>query len=456
MADRDMATESAKRKRYESPNASDADDDSDRTSPSHKKFRRRRLLHSPSPRCLFRRGLMSTSSNASSNSRSGPTTSKWTMEHLRRLNFDFIDVPKYVFVSPTEYASCFDFCVKNPLIKILFEDLRDDIVLARPDVVDDDLIESLRTQNYADDCIMRYLEAVYKNLRLSTCRTLVDEDTLMQCMTDTAADYTDTIPEYLMGYFIQSMTLINNVYINGATETHKDEAIRSMIQLIVNKECLVGYYRIRIRSETRQQFSVCGECVTSQTNTLVLQTKVPIVLSEHRSTVRSCTVRPNVLRGKRNVPASSMRTNGTELAGEPTSTGTGTRSGPPAPTQTTFTRKFVIPREFISPQSLPQVVLQSLSVADESPFQTDNYKIVYHVSWASSSRIVVYRTLVAKSTLQAMKGECEMPSGDKLDTSYVCAMEFDVKSAPFLCFQVLYVAFSSLIKVANEKIPKYK
>ncbi|XP_077981423.1 uncharacterized protein LOC144436492 [Glandiceps talaboti] len=209
--------------------------------------------------------------------------------------------------------------------------------------------------------------------------------------------------------------------LNRPSELELDHLIYNVMFLIQEKEGWHEDFMICKRDETRVHFDICGSHVTSETNILwkykndvcddedliTASNGFPVVLSENKSQLFE--------RAKESIR----------------STGFGV-------SKTTSTHK-----------KIAQVIGQCVSIADRSPFETDDYKIVYHVSLMGASQLVVTRTHVAKSTLKEIKGDCEMPKQNDLSPSYVFEASFPIHNNLSYVFFFVYTSLSILGKLSH-------
>ncbi|XP_077998623.1 uncharacterized protein LOC144451608 [Glandiceps talaboti] len=192
---------------------------------------------------------------------------------------------------------------------------------------------------------------------------------------------------------------------NDSAGTKLDKTIDDIMRIAILHHRWGTHYDILLRSATRTQFEVCGTKVTSDTNVLLLYVdekhkSFPVILSQNKT-------------GNQNKEYT-------------------------APVH----RKKKIHMEH---KNIAQVIGQSLSVGDESPFETDDYKIVYHISLMSLSELVINRTHLAKSTLTEMKAGC-VPTKKKPLPSYVLEKLFFIGANPIIIFNSLYMPIFTLMK----------
>ncbi|XP_077991030.1 uncharacterized protein LOC144445366 [Glandiceps talaboti] len=204
--------------------------------------------------------------------------------------------------------------------------------------------------------------------------------------------------------------MYDNCARNDSTETTLDQIIHDIMRIIIHHQGWYEGYEILLREATRREFEVCGAQVTSDTNVLLSyrdqeHKSFPLILSENKS---------------------------------------GNIEKDTEPTSSVHRKK----KKRMEHKKISQVIGQSLSVGEESPFETDDYKIVYHISLMGFSNVVINRTHIAKSTLTAMKAGCMLSIAYEPLPSFVLEKVISTGRQPFLMFYSLYTPIYTLMKVS--------
>ncbi|XP_070567784.1 uncharacterized protein [Ptychodera flava] len=456
------------------------------------KMDKRGLCHQ---RCLFRFSNVETSppsefgdgsSDSDDPGTHGPSTNQWKEVHVQRLNFEVVRVqlPIERCIMPTQGP--FYFC-NEQLKAILFQPISvGGVVLQRPSIVENDVIENLHTQ-LADDPVLEYIRILFDQFIAADEKVVQGGDELRsfrQQFRSVTASLAATMEEGALSHetitdIHDTITLIKVSQISHTTEHQLDEIIVNVMNLILTKEGLGQQFRISSRSATMVSFPVCGTQMSSSTSVLLEYVdrshtadnleRIPIALSANKSPQQaSVTAKGTFLEMSSLMANKTLATHPSETSSvhkPSTSTATCEREPPTSttghapvfatacsmmPSESVYRSKTTQPRS--SRQSVPNtdIIAQSVSMADRTPFETDDFKITYHISLVGSTRIFISRTHSSKSTLNEMKGQCEIISRERLAKSYTCFSSLDVRDSPFLCFQYLYMAFSYLIKIFHQ------
>ncbi|XP_070580246.1 uncharacterized protein [Ptychodera flava] len=312
----------------------------------------------------------------------------------------------------------------------MFENLKADgnTILPGPNIMSDDFLHSLRTLDPGDEPVIKFASTILKTLRRSNTHPVKSEedmDILKECLITTAEKFDDVIPCMIQGGIIRLLTRTHRAYIsNQMSECLLDELIHDILAIVLDVRKTRNYFKIRFRGATRQAFKVCGVDMISHTNVSVNylgalneELDIPVVLSENVTKIQH---------------SKSVSTKQRSTAS------TGTHAS--------------LLKDYPWLKVAPQITGQCLSVAHKSPFETDDFKIVYHVSLYDKHYITITRTHIAKTTLQAMVGECHMTEAESLSPSYMCVMSIDILEAPIHFFQILYMTFTYLMKYAEVHI----
>ncbi|XP_070567759.1 uncharacterized protein [Ptychodera flava] len=457
--------------------------------------------------------------------------------------------------------------LSDPIMGMLFAPLsaKDSDVLRGPNIVDNMMLQAMRTQFSVNDPVIMYTEELFNKLKSCGAvpvKDMADFNNFFQSMHAISPTIdAGSLSQYVLQLIEDAISEIQHLYVTSHSETDLDQVIQLIINIILAKESLQKYFKISVREATKVSFTVCGEKMSSETNVLLeyrynfnhFKEMVTIALSKNKAQQQTrksqnlmYPIMPALhtasnLSTMEHPHASSATSEGelptrqgtcrsrvlhdsdpTEAVRVSTSTDTATNSSvqsdvgraststamhssqplamgqPPAthcrmssaaghatissachnselpatrysPTYISAHDSELSPKghsctstviqshrcqrtSTSTPLKVPQIIGQCVSFADESAFESEDFKIVYHVSMHGSSRVIINRTHIAKSTLELMKGPCEMPPAEKLSPSYMTFMNIDVKNEPLKCFYALYLAFSCLIKVAKDKI----
>ncbi|XP_070543906.1 uncharacterized protein [Ptychodera flava] len=479
--------------------------DSDSTPSSRAKYKAR-LRKTTTPSCIFRRSSVfaSTSSSGESTTSSlrnrGPSTSKWTSEHVDRLNFHIFNVP----LKPDYFSDSVGLlsaCVKQPLNELLFRPLTTGgAILYPPDIADGRVVEKIATEITENEPILKYMGKLVGKLREAHAVTVKDKeglDKFDQCFPTIAATVDkESLSTNIVSDIHDLVGDLQAAYAVPLPETKLDTIVENLIKLILEKEGLSRNFATRVRCATRVSFLVQGAKMSSQTNILLeyidrsksycKRVTVPIVLSENKTLQQTTKIAQEAYSISPSgifccVPLTAHTTTttvtyGSEMSAlvhspaasvtctsEKEATGQTTAVNIPAALEPTGTASTLhestassgrpaVPRGSKRSVPISQIIGQCVSMSEQSPFETDQFKIVYHICLIGSSRVVITRTHVAKSTLHDMKGDCKMTSKENLSKSYMFTKSFDVTDSAFKCFQVLYMAYIHLIKLIQHQI----
>ncbi|XP_077977414.1 uncharacterized protein LOC144432975 [Glandiceps talaboti] len=377
------------------------------------------------------------SSTTTSDGPSTSTTNIWGPAHYKRLNFNVIDL--YSLTEAYYFGNdAFKRKIQEPMIECLFWplplgkfDVNPGTEIPAPNVVDDAFVETIKEVCSGTDPVILYVDNLAEDLKSHGFEYASEEKN-------------ERLEAYLFCSFIDEGLLepatakhikdlvreLFEICAMDSEDLELDKIIENMLDLILWKEgnLKIAGYHILITNATRYCFEVCGAKVASETNVLlaysmrttlrgIKEEGIPLVLSENKSGHHE--------KGK---------------ASKLTSSRSRSRSH-----KETQANKGVH-------KNISQVIRQCLSVADKSPYETDDFKIVYHVSLMDTSHVILTRTHIAKSTLRVMKDGCGIPNQHDLNPSHTFESSFEVNNNPILCFKVLYLAFSYLFKLAQPKV----
>ncbi|XP_078001179.1 uncharacterized protein LOC144453720 [Glandiceps talaboti] len=391
------------------------------------------LQQTTSPGCIFGGSKFfnasSTDSWSSSTSCHGPSTSTWEPAHYKRLNFNVINTYSLFGDAPLSDDE-FDFknVIQQPLMKFLFKPVGHCTKIAAPNIVDDVFLETIQKELSGNDLVILYVNNLCEDLEshgFAIKSASKEQNEQLQAYIHGLSIGEELLPPTIIEHIKNQICQIHEVCAENAVEIEIDEIIKQVLYLIIMKEenlnAEFSEYHVLLRDATRFYFDICGVQVKSETNVLLAYSMhfsinailngLPLVLSENKGSIHE--------KGKATK-----------------STARHSHKSTPA----------------VAHQKISQVIGQCLSVADKSPFETDDFKIVYHVSLMGTSHVVVTRTHVAKTTLRVIKDGCGVPNQQELDLSYTFTMSFEINNSPMLCFKMLYLSFSYLFKLSQKKI----
>ncbi|XP_077988298.1 uncharacterized protein LOC144442798 [Glandiceps talaboti] len=388
------------------------------------------LRQTKSPGCIFGGSksscnVTSTDSSTSTSREPSASTSTWGPAHYNRLNFNVMHKPYSVpFIDEDEKFNFKD-RIQKPLMQFLFRSAGR-TKFPPPNIVDDAFLETTWKEISGNDPVISYINDLSEDLESHgfTIKSASKEQKKpLQAYMLGLSIGEGLLPPTIISSIKDLIGQIHNVCAENSLEIEIDEIMKKMLQFIMKEEDLdYKKYHILLRNATRFYFDICGAQVISETNVLLAYTRgignsisdikeegIPLVLSENKGGIDD----------KRKATRSTARH-----------------------------------RHKLTPAvaHLSQVIGQCLSVADKSPFETDDFKIVYHVSLMGTSDVVVTRTHVAKSTLRVIKDGCGIPNQQELDPSHTFTMSCEISNSPMLCFKVLYIALSYLLKLSQKQI----
>ncbi|XP_077985833.1 uncharacterized protein LOC144440341 [Glandiceps talaboti] len=390
-----------------------------------------RLRATSSSTCLFGgKKVCSASPTPSSGSTSnttscGPSTSKWNAAHCNRLNFKLHKVRNTLkeAASVARVIRTYMDVVVERVLNILFDPsppLDPSVTLTPTRIVHEGIIEKSTAKEWIEnDPSLQYV--------IDFCKDAEDKFQLHTASLEEVASLNDYMKLYKSKQIkrgalpedIMNMSNINSVLSliyetcaeNDNSEPKLDQIISEIMRIIVLNEGLQEDYVIWLRAATRVQFEICGSQVVSETNVQLSykennsKKKIPIILSENNSGI------------------------------------------PKKDTITSTASLHQKKKMHMEHKNISQVIGQSLSVADESPFENDDYKIVYHISLMGLSQLVITRTHMAKSTLRKIKNGC-LSVTDVPSPSFVLEAAFDVMREPIFMFNCLYIPIFLLFKLS--------
>ncbi|XP_077985944.1 uncharacterized protein LOC144440448 [Glandiceps talaboti] len=377
------------------------------TSTSSTESSRKKLRPRLKSTCPFRGSATTSGSDSGSSARRarGPSTSTWDTAHHRFLEFHLhkakriddvraLDGVASLYSGRVTAKRSFLDKVVDRVLMILFgstpTEHHDRLVLDPPKFIQDGVIELSTMQDWIEnDQLLQYAMKLFDE-----CETKFNF--VSPTMVDSLA-----LRDYIIENFkVKEVFAIGEVLLqiikNDSSEFMLDTIVEKMIRLVIAEVCPLLRYEVSVREATKRQFEVCGSTVTSMTNVLLEYMRTtnpyPVMLSQNKS-------------------------------------------GMPEKESTGSSRPYKNP---LVHKKISQVIGQVLGVADNSIFETDDYKIVYHISLMAKEMLVITRTQVAKSTLKEIKGPClvnrkVMPSISKVapSSSDVEPSPSDVEPSPF-------------------------
>ncbi|XP_078000382.1 uncharacterized protein LOC144453003 [Glandiceps talaboti] len=356
-----------------------------------------------SPTCPF--GGSAQASGSGSSVR-GPSTRTWDATHYKLLNFNLHrgrnTVAEYVArsLSATELQVTI-----QRVLEILFYPtpaLHKPFELDPPRIIQDGVIEMSTMRNWIEnDEILQYaldlLQECEEDFNLHTAS--IEEYTALKhyIYNDFKVKEKTTLTEdVIVGIKKLVLDIFKCCAERESREEVFDHLIYDMMSLIIMGETCRLDYRISLYGATKRQFEICGSQVTSFSNVLLAYEpnlhQYPVMLSENKS-------------------------------------------GLPEKKSTASSRPYKKPH--MEHKKISQVIGHAVSVADESVFETDDYKIVYHISLKGLGKLIITRTHVAKNTLKKIKEGClvkkkVVPSPSNVEPSplKVAPSSSDVEPSP--------------------------
>ncbi|XP_077984705.1 uncharacterized protein LOC144439300 [Glandiceps talaboti] len=372
-----------------------------------------KLRPTSSPTCPFG-GSAAASGTDSGSSVRAPSTSTWDATHHHLLNFNLHRGRK----APAEYAARFLFenrqdVIIHRIMDTLFMStptLNKTFELDPPRIIQDGVVDKSTLKHLIENNeVLKYAINLFNECEIAfnlETVSLEDYPALSKYIhKEVKVKGKTTLREHIITDIkILILKIIACCKKQDSRKEVLDVIIRDMMVLVVVGENCRAEYNINVHEATKRWFEICGSQVTAIT-------KVRMEYNPH-------TLIPHAVILSEN------------------------NSGMPEKKSTALRRPYK--KTHMEHKKISQVIGQALSVAEKSVFETDDYKIVYHISLMGLEKLVITRTHVAKNTIKKMKEGCLVekkvasspsdvepsPSGVEPSPSKVAPSPSDVEPPP--------------------------